>query len=109
MTGVRARPCPMTENLASCAGLVPVIGVGRAHRVRRNLLEAANAAAKLTAVIAGMAAGADSVDDLDVIRAGGHEEAVRRCVRAVVVGDPAPGAHPRPHPATLWRCLTCWR
>ncbi|NMO50690.1 hypothetical protein HH310_05710 [Actinoplanes sp. TBRC 11911] len=32
---------------------------------------AANASAKLTAIIAGMAAGADSIDDLEVIRAGG--------------------------------------
>ncbi len=32
---------------------------------------AANATPKLTSIIAGMAAGADSIDDLDVIRAGG--------------------------------------
>ena len=32
---------------------------------------AANSTPKLTSIIAGMAAGADSIDDLDVIRSGG--------------------------------------
>ncbi len=45
--------------------------VFRSERIRSG---AANAAPKLTAVIAGMAAGADSVDDLDVIRAGGMKK-----------------------------------
>ena len=71
------------ENLVSSAGLVPVMALAeqtglpdlleqrvvfRSERIRSG---AANPAAKLTAVIAGMAAGADSVDDLDVVRAGG--------------------------------------
>jgi hypothetical protein len=70
-------------NLISCAGLVPVMELaGRAglhdlldehfrfgcERVRSG---AANATAKLTAIVAGMVAGADSIDDLDVIRSGG--------------------------------------
>jgi Transposase DDE domain group 1 len=74
------------ENLVSCAGLVPVMALAeqtglpdlleqrvvfRSERVRSG---AANPAPKLTAVIAGMAAGADSVDDLDVIRAGGMKK-----------------------------------
>jgi hypothetical protein len=73
------------ENLVSCAGLVPVMALAeqtglpdmlservvfRSERIRSG---AANAAPKLTAVIAGMAVGADSVDDLDVIRAGGMD------------------------------------
>ena len=33
----------------------------------------ANPAGKLTSIIAGMAAGADSIDDLDVIRSGGMQ------------------------------------
>jgi hypothetical protein len=43
----------------------------RSERVRSG---AANSAPKLTAVISGMAAGAVSVEDLDVIRAGGMKE-----------------------------------
>jgi hypothetical protein len=35
---------------------------------------AANAAPKLTSIIAGMAAGADSIDDLDVVRSGGMKK-----------------------------------
>jgi hypothetical protein len=71
------------ENLVSCAGLVPVMELAaqtglsnlltehvgfRSERIRSG---AANPAPKLTSIIAGMAAGADSIDDLDVIRAGG--------------------------------------
>ena len=74
------------ENLVSCAGLVPVMALAeqtglpdmlservvfRSERIRSG---AANPAPKLTAVIAGMAVGADSVDDLDVIRAGGMKK-----------------------------------
>ena len=72
------------ENLVSCAGLVPVMelaaqtggvepargarGVPGSERIRSGV---ANPTPKLTSIIAGMAAGADSIDDLDVIRAGG--------------------------------------
>jgi len=74
------------ENLVSSAGLVPVMALAeqtglpdlleqrvvfRSERIRSG---AANPAPKLTAVIAGMAAGADSVDDLEVIRAGGMKK-----------------------------------
>ena len=70
-------------NLVSCAGLVPVLELAEqaglsdlldehvrfgCERVRSG---AANSTAKLTAVVAGMAAGADSIEDLDVIRSGG--------------------------------------
>ena len=79
----RAVPLFDEENLVSCAGLVPVMALaeqvglselidGRvainATRVRS---AAVNPAGKLTSIIAGMAAGADSIDDLDVIRSGG--------------------------------------
>ena len=82
----RATPLFDDENLVSCAGLVPVMALAeqtglpdmlservvfRSERIRSG---AANPAPKLTAVIAGMAVGADSVDDLDVIRAGGMKE-----------------------------------
>jgi hypothetical protein len=71
------------DNLVSCAGLVPVLGLAQqtrlpeiiaakvsitASRIRSG---AANPVPKLISVIAGMCAGADSIDDLDVLRAGG--------------------------------------
>jgi hypothetical protein len=71
------------ENLVSCAGLVPVmalaeqsglsglIGERVAIKTSRVASAAANPAGKLTSIIAGMAAGADSIDDLDVLRSGG--------------------------------------
>jgi hypothetical protein len=71
------------ENLVSCAGLVPVMELAQqtglpnlieehvAFRCERIRSGAAHPTPKLTSIIAGMAAGADSIDDLDVIRAGG--------------------------------------
>jgi len=71
------------ENLVSCAGLVPVMGLAEQAGLsglieQRITLDSArvasaavNPAGKLTSIIAGMAAGADSIDDLDVIRSGG--------------------------------------
>jgi hypothetical protein len=71
------------ECLVSCAGLVPVMALAEraglselvaakvAITETRVASAAANPAGKLTSIIAGMAAGADSIDDLDVIRAGG--------------------------------------
>ncbi len=71
------------EHLVSCAGLVPVMtlafqtGLGRllgekirirSERVRSG---AANPAPKLATIVAGMCAGADSIDDIDVLRHGG--------------------------------------
>jgi len=63
-------------NLIGSAGLVPVMRL--AHRAGlQDLLEqrlsvpSANAAAKAACVMAGMLAGADSIDDLDVLRHGG--------------------------------------
>jgi len=66
-------------NLVSCAGLVPVmalaarcgLGVLLAERVRIVAVGGANAAAKVLALIAGMIAGADSIDDMDLLRHGG--------------------------------------
>ena len=71
------------EHLVSCAGLVPVMALATqtglsellAAKVRiadpRIKSGSANPAPKLTTVIAGMCAGADSVDDLDIVRSGG--------------------------------------
>ena len=66
-------------NLVSCAGLVPVIALAQrcglaallAERVRITAKGGANAVAKVLAVVAGMVAGADSIDDMDLLRHGG--------------------------------------
>jgi hypothetical protein len=71
------------DNLVSCAGLVPVLGLAQQTRLPEIIAAkvsitaprirsgAANPVPKLISVIAGMCAGADSIDDLDVLRAGG--------------------------------------
>jgi hypothetical protein len=66
-------------NLVSCAGLVPVMRLAEqvdlaglvATRVRADLSTGANPGGKAAAIVAGMAAGADSIDDLDLLRHGG--------------------------------------
>lgn len=66
-------------NLVSCAGVVPVMRLAQraglydavADRVRLPSDRGANAAGKVATVVAGMLAGADSIDDLDVARHGG--------------------------------------
>jgi hypothetical protein len=67
------------DNLVSCAGLELAEQTGLspllAEHVRftgeRVKSGAANSTAKLMSILAGMAAGADSIDDLDVVRSGG--------------------------------------
>jgi hypothetical protein len=79
----RATPIFDEEHLVSCAGLVPVMALAEraglselitakvAIRSTRVKSAAVNPAGKITSIIAGMAAGADCIDDLDVIRSGG--------------------------------------
>jgi hypothetical protein len=74
------------DNLVSHAGLVPLLALAEQAGLSRLLDEhvrfvdervrsgAANPTPKLTSIIAGMAAGADSIDDLDVVRAGGMKQ-----------------------------------
>jgi hypothetical protein len=68
-------------NLVSCAGLVPVLrlaeraGLHAAAQRRVRLPDragsgAANPGVKITSIVAGMVAGADSIDDLGVVRHG---------------------------------------
>ena len=67
------------SNLVSCVGLVPVMCLAQqaglydavADRVRLPTDKGANAAGKVATVVAGMLAGADSIDDLDIARHGG--------------------------------------
>jgi hypothetical protein len=70
-------------NLVSCAGLVPVMTLAEQTGLARLLGEkvhitapriksgSANPAPKLGTLIAGMCAGADCIDDIDVVRSGG--------------------------------------
>ena len=74
----------------SCAGLVPVMALaeqsglselvaGKVAISERMVASAVvNPAGKLTAIVAGMASGADCIDDLNVVRAGG----MPRCWRS---------------------------
>ncbi|MGH3562289.1 MAG: IS1380 family transposase [Mycobacterium sp.] len=71
------------DNLVSCAGLVPVMVLagqtglpellaGKVHIAESKIKSGAvNPAPKLATLIAGMCAGADCIDDVDVVRAGG--------------------------------------
>src|SRR3974390_1002057 len=71
------------QNLVSAAGLVPVLELAEQTGLSRLIDEhvqlpstrvksgAVNPAGKLTAIIAGMMCGADSIDDANVLRAGG--------------------------------------
>jgi hypothetical protein len=66
-------------NLVSCAGLAPVVALGAraglaeltARHVRVPGEQGANPQLKVPALVAGMVAGADSIDDMDLLRHGG--------------------------------------
>ena len=68
-------------NLVSCAGLAPVLALAEragldalvADRLTMSAPGGANAAVKVSALIAGMVAGADSIDDMDLLRHGGMD------------------------------------
>lgn len=66
-------------NIVSCAGLVPVMRLAEsadlyglvAEKVRLPTSIGSNPAGKVSTIVAGMVAGADCIDDLDVVRHGG--------------------------------------
>jgi Transposase DDE domain group 1 len=74
------------ENLVSCAGLVPVMQLAEDTGLHELVADAVriddppipstgvNPAGKVASIVAGMAAGADSIEDLDVLRHGGMGE-----------------------------------
>jgi Transposase DDE domain group 1 len=86
------------DNLVSHAGLVPLLELAEQAGLSRLLDEhvrfvcervksgAANSTAKLTSIIAGMAAGADSIDDLDVVRSGGMKKVFGGVYAAATLG-----------------------
>ena len=67
------------SNLVSAAGLVPLMRLATEAGLRRLVIErlrvsgpcGANPAGKVATVVAGMAAGADCIDELNVVRSGG--------------------------------------
>ena len=66
-------------NLVSCAGLIPVMTLAEraglhdlaATHVRVPGSAGSNPAVKVAALVAGMVAGADSIEDMDLLRHGG--------------------------------------
>jgi hypothetical protein len=71
------RPVFDDPNLVSAAGLVPLLRLAEAAGWHEHLevvgVPSANAAAKVSCIVAGMLAGADSIDDLDLLRHGAME------------------------------------
>ena len=70
------RPVFDDPNLVSAAGLVPALRLAETAGLHGLLaeqltLDSPNATAKATSVVGGMLAGADSIDDLDLLRHGG--------------------------------------
>ena len=100
------------DNLMSCEGLVPVMAVAEQAGLTRLLdnkihIEstrvksgAANPAPKLATLIAGMCAGADYIDDVDLVRAGGMKTPLRPGVCPLHCGNPAARVHLRSRPPT---------
>ncbi len=82
-------------NLVSAAGLVPVVALARGAGLR--LLgdehlsvptdKGANAGLKLTSLVAGMVAGADSIDDMALLRHGGMGKVFDACYAPSTLGS----------------------
>ncbi|HEY5200161.1 MAG TPA: IS1380 family transposase [Acidothermaceae bacterium] len=82
-------------NLVSCAGLAPVMGLaasaGLADLADRWLTvpsdKGANAGGKVSALVAGMVAGADSIDDMALLRHGGMARLFERVYAPSTLGS----------------------
>ena len=93
-------------NLVSSAGLVPVMALARSaglHQLGQQRLtvptdKGANAGLKVASLVAGMVAGADTIDDMALLRHGGMGRVFTACVRAVDAGVVPAGVHLRPCP-----------
>lgn len=97
----KATPLFDDENLVSDAGLLPVMalaeqaGLSDLVTAKVNLVSHAprvasagvNPAGKLTSIIAGMAAGADSIDDLQVVRSGGMKRVFGQVYAPATLGQ----------------------
>jgi hypothetical protein len=84
------RPQFDDPNLVSCAGLLPALrlaeAAGLSALVRRRLglpgSAGANVSMKVVSLVAGMVAGADSIEDMDLLRHGGMGRVTSGVVRA---------------------------
>jgi hypothetical protein len=82
-------------NLVSAAGLVPVIalaeqaGLGELAKQRLSVPtdKGANAGAKVVALVAGMVAGADSIDDMALLRHGAMKKVFSSCYAPSTLGS----------------------
>lgn len=96
------------DHLVSLAGLVPVMTLAEQTQLPAETVSitapriasgSANPGPKLATVIAGMCAGADSIDDIDLVRSGGMR-ALLRGLRALHDRHSAAGVHLRASPPT---------
>ena len=106
-----AQPVFDDEHLVSHAGLVPVMALAERAglselidsrvRFRTTRVKSAgvNPAGKITSIVAGMAAGADCIDDLNVLRAGGMARMFGGVYALATLGSVPAGVHPWPQPA----------
>ena len=93
-------------NLVSAAGLVPVLALARSAGLDELADEhlsvptdkGANAGLKVASLVAGMVAGADSIDDMALLRHGGMGRVFNRRLRALDAGLVPAGLHLRPRP-----------
>lgn len=95
----KAMPVFDEDNLVSLAGLVPVMTlaeraglselIGERVRFAESKIVSAgvNPAGKLSCIVAGMAAGADSIDDVDVVRSGGMKQIFGGVYAAATLGQ----------------------
>jgi hypothetical protein len=82
-------------NLVSCAGLVPVLGLARSaglHELAEQHLsvptdKGANAGLKVASLVMGMVAGADSIDDMALLRHGGMGRVFTRAYAPSTLGS----------------------
>jgi hypothetical protein len=79
------------ENLVSAAGLLPVMELAEAAGLTQLVtstltVPSANRPIKVRSVLAGMLAGADSIDDLDVLRAGATDQVLGQVRAPSTVG-----------------------
>ncbi len=94
-------------NLVSCAGLAPALALARRcglqemaeQAVRLGVPGGAGAGVKVPALVAGMVAGADSIEDMDLLRHGGMGRLFDRGPGAVDVGHVPAVVHLRARPA----------
>jgi hypothetical protein len=93
-------------NLVSSAGLVPEVALARSaglHELAQEHLsvptdKGANARLKVASLVAGMVAGADSIDDMALAAARWDESGLHTRVCALDVGVVPAGVHLRPRP-----------